>query len=153
MYKYPVVTTSQNESCLLRWLKPRLGKDVISAGPKYDFLPHPTTPHPPTMKATPKSKNWQNNGFCFPPPPPHRFSTQSSQYQNWKANKYSILTVNELGPLVLESTARISKFYAPINSEHKFNKTEIENWLPLGYNLRSSWLGIYSHNRYTLFIR
>ena len=32
-----------------------------------------------------------------PPPLPHRFSTQSSQYQNLKANKYSILTVNELG--------------------------------------------------------
>ena len=25
--------------------------------------------------------------------PPHQFSTQGSQYQNWKANKYSILTV------------------------------------------------------------
>ena len=61
---------------------------------------------------------------------PHRFSTQSLQYQNWNANKYSILTVNELGPPVLESSARNPKFYAPTDSEHKVNKTEIENWLP-----------------------
>ena len=33
---------------------------------------------------------------------------QSSQYQNWKANKYSILMVIE----VSESSTRISKFYA-----------------------------------------
>ena len=32
-----------------------------------------------------------NKRLCLP-----RFSTQSSQYQNWKANKYSILTVTEL---------------------------------------------------------
>ena len=59
--------------------------------------------------------------------PSYLFFTQSSQYQNWKANKYSILTINELGPPVLESLTRISKFYAPAGSEHKFNKTEIEN--------------------------
>ena len=76
---------------------------------------------------------------------PHRFSTQSLQYQNWNTNKYFILTVNELGLPVLESSAKISKFYAPADSEHKFNKTEIENWLPIGYNLGSSWLETRSH--------
>ena len=92
---------------------------------------------------------------CFLPLslPPHRFSTQILQYQTWNAKKYSILTVNELGLPVLEPSARISKFYAPTDSEHKFNKTEIENWLPIGYNLGSSWLGTRSHNRYTMFIR
>ena len=30
-------------------------------------------------------------------------------------------------PLVLEPSARIPKLYAPTDSEHKFNKTEIEN--------------------------
>ena len=49
--------------------------------------------------------------------------------------KYSILTVNELGAPTLESSARISKFYALTDSEYKFDKTEIENWLPIGYNL------------------
>ena len=39
---------------------------------------------------------------------------------------YSILTVNELEPSVLESSVRISKFYAPTDSEHKFNKMEIK---------------------------
>ena len=68
----------------------------------------------------------------------------------WNANKYSILTVNELGSTVLESSARISKFYAPTDSEHKFNKTEIKNWLPMGHNLGSSWLVTRSHNRYTM---
>ena len=32
--KYPVNTTSQNESCLLYWLKSLLEKEAISAGPK-----------------------------------------------------------------------------------------------------------------------
>ena len=72
------------------------------------------------------------------PHPPHWLSTQSLQYQDWKANKHSILTVNELVPSVLESSTRISKFYAPTDSEHKLHKTEIENWLLIGCNLRSS---------------
>ena len=82
-----------------------------------------------------------NETFCpnqQPLPPPHRFSTQSLQYENLNTNKYSTVTVNGLGPPVLESSARISKFYAPTDSEHKFNKTEIENWQPIGYNLGSS---------------
>ena len=33
----------------------------------------------------------------------------------------------ELGPPVLKSLSRISKFYIPTDSEHKFNKKEIEN--------------------------
>ena len=65
---------------------------------------------------------------------------------------FEIVTVNELGPLVFESSSRISKVYATTDSEHKFNKTEIKNWLPIGYNLRSSWLGTPSHNCYTMFI-
>ena len=55
--KYPVSKIGQNASCLLRRPKSRLEKDTISAGPKKDFLPYPTTPHPPTIKATPKNKN------------------------------------------------------------------------------------------------
>ena len=85
--------------------------------------------------------------------PPHRFSTQSLQCQNWNANKYFIVIVHELGPPVLESSARVSKFYAPTDSKHKFDKTEMENWLPIGYNLGSPWLGTRSHNHYAMFIR
>ena len=59
-----------------------------------------------------------------------------SEFQ--KQNKYSILTVIELGPPVSESSTRISKFDGSIDSEHKFNKTKIENWLPIGFNLGSS---------------
>ena len=74
--KYPVDTTSQNESCLLRQLKFRLEKDTISGGPKQDFLPLSTTPHPPTIKATPKKKS-NKAMLSAPHPPPHWFSTQS----------------------------------------------------------------------------
>ena len=116
------------------------------------FCPNPQ-PHSKRRLKQRKEQKLTKQCFLSSRSPPHRFSTQSSQYQNWKANKYSILTVNELGPPVLESSARISKFYAPTDSEHKFNKTEIENWLPIGYNLGSSWLGTRSHNRYTMFIR
>ena len=33
-----------------------LEKDAISAGPKLDFLPHPTNPHPLKIEAPPKNK-------------------------------------------------------------------------------------------------
>ena len=47
----------------------------------------------------------------------------------------SILTLSELEPPVSESSTRTSKFYATSDSEHKFNKTEIEIRLPIGFNL------------------
>ena len=47
---------------------------------------------------------------------------QSFQYQYWKAGEYSILAVTELGLPVSETSARISKFDAPTESEYKFNK-------------------------------
>ena len=92
MKKYPVDTTSQNESAYCVGLNP----------------------------------SWKKTRF------------QLALNKTFYPNMYSILTVNELGPPVLESSARISKFYAPTDSEHKFNKTEMENWLPIGYNLGSS---------------
>ena len=133
-------------------LNPGCKKVRFQLGLNKTFCP---SPQPLTHRQV---KQWQRTKInktmlSAPSLPSHRFSTQSLQYQNWNANKYSILTASELGPPVLESSARISKFYAPTDSEHKFNKTEIENWLPIGYNLGSSWLGTRSHNRYTMFIR
>ena len=58
---------------------------------------------------------------------PLHFFIQRSLYQNWKTNKYSILTVTELGLSVSESSTRITKFYTPIDSEHKVHKMEIKN--------------------------
>ena len=52
--------------------------------------------------------------------------------------------VNELGPPVSELSTRISKFYALADSEHKFDKTEIKNWLTIGFNLGSSLVGTHS---------
>ena len=37
-----------------------------------------------------------------------------------------------------DSPTEISKFYAVTDFEHKFDKTRIEDWLPIGFNLRSS---------------
>ena len=43
----------------------------------------------------------------------------------------------ELGLPVWKASTRISKFYAHTDSEHKFNKTGIENWIALIGNLKS----------------
>ena len=51
----------------------------------------------------------------------------------------------ELRPPVSECSTRISKFCAPPDSEHKFDKMEIENQLTMGFNLGSRWLGTCSH--------
>ena len=145
VYEFP--REENLKSCLLRRLKSRWKKMrfQLALNKTSCSNPQPLT-HRQEQKLTRQ---------CFLPLslPPHRFSTQILQCQTWNAKKYSILTVNELGLPILEPSARISKFYAPTDSEHKFNKTEIENWLPIGYNLGSSWLGTRSHNRYTMFIR
>ena len=52
---------------------------------------------------------------------------------------------------VSESSTRISKFYDPTDSEHKFHKMRIENSLSIGFELGSPSLRIYSHNHYTMF--
>ena len=104
--------------------------------------PQPLTHRRLKQRQRKKISKTMLSAHLLPPPHPphlsHRFSTQSSQCHYWKTSKYSILTVNELGTPVLESSARISKFYAPTDSEHKFNKMGIETWLPIGYNLGSS---------------
>ena len=64
-----------------------------------------TTPSHLTHRRLKHRQNQKLTKQCFLPPP-HRFSTQSSQYQNWKANKCSILTIYELRPPVSESSTR-----------------------------------------------
>ena len=51
-----------------------------------------------------------------------------------------------MGPLVSEFSNKISKFYVPTDSEYKFYKARIENWLPIGFELESLWLAIRSDN-------
>ena len=46
--------------CAMFRLKFRLEKDAISTDPILDFLQHPTTHYPPTIKAPP-----QNTAFCL----------------------------------------------------------------------------------------
>ena len=47
----------------------------------------------------------------------------------------SKLIVIELGPTVLESSTRISKFYNRTEFEQELHKTRIENWLLIGLEL------------------
>ena len=50
----------------------------------------------------------------------------------------SVMMVNDCWLAFMLSAASISKFYAPTDSEHRFNKMGIENWLPIGFNLELS---------------
>ena len=80
-----------------------------------------------------KNKN-QNNVFCLPL---IGFFTQSSQYQIWKTNTYSILingnrTWTASIALILLNLKILWLFY---DSEHKLHKTTIEKWLSIGFEL------------------
>ena len=44
----------------------------------------------------------------------------------------------------------VSKFYSPTDSEHKFYKMWIENWLLIGFNPGPFWLGTRDHNHNTM---
>ena len=81
----------------------------------------------------------------------HFFFVQSSLYQNWKTNKYSILTVTELCPSVSESSARITKFYTLIDSEHKTHKTDIKNgiWTVARPGTRSTGTSLRIHPQHS----
>ena len=57
----------------------------------------------------------------------------------------------ELGPPVSKSSTRILKFYDSTDSEHKFHKTRIKNWLSIDFELGSPRLRTYSFNHYTIF--
>ena len=54
--------------------------------------------------------------------------------------------VIDFGPPMSESSTKISKFHWFSDSQWKFHKTRIENWLPIRFELGSPWLGICSHN-------
>ena len=71
----------------------------------------------------------------LPPHPPHlimlsaspsSFFKQSSHIGMKIVNKHSLRTAIELGPSVLESSTKISKFHAPTDSEHKFHRAWIK---------------------------
>ena len=62
----------------------------------------------------------------------------------------SQLTVIELGRPVSVSSTKILKFHDPTDSEHKFYKKRIENWLSIGFKLGITWQRTYSHNHYTM---
>ena len=57
----------------------------------------------------------------------------------------------ELGPPVSKSSTKISKFYDSTDSENKFHKTRIKNWLSIDFEMGSPWLRTYSFNHYTIF--
>ena len=91
--------------------------------------------------------NNQSNAFHLPC---IAFFRQSSRYQIWKVTTYSILTNSNRLWTTTVAVIRLN-FYDPTDSEHKFHKTKIENWLSTGFELDFPWLGTYSHNHYTMF--
>ena len=62
----------------------------------------------------------------------------------------SKLIVIELGPTVLESSTRISKFYNRTEFEQELHKTRIENWLLIGLELEFPWMETYIYNPYNM---
>ena len=82
------------------------------------------------------------------------FLTQSSQYQIWKANTYSILANgNRTWTASVAVIHWNLKSNDPTYSEHKSHKRKIENWLSIGFQLESYWLVMvtYIHNHFTMF--
>ena len=65
------------------------------------------------------------------------------------SDKHFIWMVIELGLPMLESSTKIWKFHALTDSEHKFYKVRIKNWLPIEFELGSTWLG--THTQYHRF--
>ena len=100
------------------------------------------------IKAPPKNNIKKT---CFLPSR-HQAFTQSSQYQNWKAKKYPILTVIEHGlNYQCQSPKLGSQNFLPPLILNKFHKIEIGYWLPIGINVRRSWMRTHIHNHFTMF--
>ena len=59
--------------------------------------------------------------------------------------------VIKLEPPAFDSLTRILKFYDTSDSEHKFYKIRIKNWLSIDFELQSTWLWTYHQNHYTMF--
>ena len=101
--------------------KIRLCENEISSR----YPPH----HPLFTDDSNTAKKHKLSKQCFLPPL-HRFFIQSSQYQYWKASKYSILTVIVLGPPVLDSSTWSQNFMLPLILNTNFIKPESE----IGYS-------------------
>ena len=61
---------------------------------------------------------------------PHWFFTQSSKFQNWNADKHSILTAIKLGAPMSKSSTKISKFMPPLILNKNFIKRELKSSYP-----------------------
>ena len=92
---------------------------------------HPSEPphHPSFTENSSTTKEQKLTKQCCLPVT-HRFSKQSSQYQYWKAHKYSILTLIELGPSVSESSTRSQQFVPAMILNTEFIKQESNIFYP-----------------------
>ena len=123
LHSYPLLLPKQKKG------------DAIQLTLNMTFCPTPQ-PSATNNQSTPKEQRLTKSGLL---PFPNCFFTQTLQYQNLKSNKYYILI--KLGLPVSEFSTKISYFYAPSNSEQKFHKTGVENWLPIGFGLRLPLIG------------
>ena len=85
------------------------------------FTPSLQLHHSSATEDSSTVKEQELTKHCFLP---HRFSTESLQYQYWKARKYSILTVIELGPPVSEFSTESKQFMPPLILNTNFRKRE-----------------------------
>ena len=69
-------------------------KGAILADPKFDFLPHPTTLQPPTIKAP--SKNKRTMLSTSPPPPAYPFIRFPHRVHNFRIEKQIISILSTL---------------------------------------------------------
>ena len=99
---------------LIKWWKKIRFQRTLN---KTYSLPH----RPSSTEDSSTAKEQKLTKQCFLQ---HRFSMQSSQYQYWKARKYSILTVIELGPPVSESSTGSQQFMPPLILNTNFRKRE-----------------------------
>ena len=120
-----------NVSCLLLLLKSQLENDGISAGLKGDFCPTP----PPLFHR--RFKHHQRTKINKAMLSTSRSSVFAAKFTISVLKSKYILHPNGNWTRTASVGALnwVSKFYAPTDSEHKFHKTETENWLPIGFSL------------------
>ena len=118
-------------SCLLLRLKSWLEKDTISAGPKYDFCPTPTRLIHQRFKHCQRT----NINKAMPSASPSSIFDTNFTISVLKSKCVSHPNGNWTRTASVRVLDWVWKFYAPTDSELKFHKTGIENWLPIGFNL------------------
>ena len=95
-------------------------------------LPYPTTTHRLTIKAPQMNKKINKTALSVAPS-----SVLDTKFTISALKSKGVFhpKVIKLRPPVPESSTGSQNFLLPTDSEQKFPKTGIENWLPIGFSL------------------